>query len=66
MICNVVKRNYCCCDSYDYWFVYHENFPKKLESDDTAQKLSANEAVLGARVHLNSVEDTLVHFCSCE
>jgi len=48
------------CASYDYWFVYQEILPKKLEAEAAAQKFAASQAVLAQkRAHLKAVEDQL-------
>jgi hypothetical protein len=48
------------CASYDYWYVYQEILPKKLEAEEAARKLEASEAILAARrAHLAAVEEQL-------
>ena len=48
------------CASYDYWFVYQEVLPKKLEAEEAARKLAASQAVLASRLeHLKNVEEQL-------
>jgi hypothetical protein len=48
------------CASYDYWFVYQEILPKKIEAEQAAEKLLRSERVLAQRrQHLKSVEDQL-------
>ena len=48
------------CASYDYWFVYQEILPKKLEAEEAARKLAASEEILASRrAHLKAVEEQL-------
>jgi hypothetical protein len=48
------------CSSYDYWFVYQEILPKRLEAEEAARKLAASQAILATRrAHLASIEKHL-------
>ena len=48
------------CASYDYWFIYQEILPKKIEAEEAAAKLAKSEKILAKRrSHLQSVEDQL-------
>ncbi|KAK8888098.1 hypothetical protein M9Y10_039159 [Tritrichomonas musculus] len=48
------------CASYDYWFVYQEILPKKIEAEQAAAKLAESERILAERrEHLQQVENQL-------
>ena len=48
------------CASFDYWHVYQEILPKKIEADEAAAKLAESQKILEERrAHLRSVEDQL-------
>ncbi|OHT04040.1 Dynein heavy chain family protein [Tritrichomonas foetus] len=48
------------CASYDYWFVFQEIIPKRLEAEEAAAKLAASKKVLETqKANLKAVEDQL-------